>query len=89
MAESLLNIAINTPIDQLTDEQKALLRDSAAALSEPERKRYEEAGIIPATPQGQDMTPPEGGVPGGLAEPGEVDGGDQPAPAPQGEDTAE
>jgi len=65
---SLLNDAIHTPVDQMTDEQKQLIRDNVSALSEEEKKTFVEAGIIAAEPESK--------VPGELAEPGE-----SPAPA--------
>ena len=50
MSESNLNIALHAPIEELTDEQKTLIRDSVAALSVEEVEIYTKAGILPATP---------------------------------------
>lgn len=38
--KSRLQIAIETPVEALTEEQKQLLRDSVEALSEAEIERY-------------------------------------------------
>ena len=46
--QSRLNIAVTTPVESLTDEQKQLLVDSRAALSEEEVERFVEAGILEA-----------------------------------------
>ncbi len=46
MAESNLNIALHTPVEELTDEQKQLIKDNVAALSADEHAKYVEAGII-------------------------------------------
>ena len=48
MSESNLNIALHAPIEELTDEQKALIRDSVAALSPEEVEIYTKAGVLEA-----------------------------------------
>lgn len=83
MGESNLNVAVNTPVEELTEEQKQLIRDNVAALSDEEKARFTEAGILSA----ETVTTPEvkGDSEGGSAEgqptspDGGNDAGDQPA----------
>jgi hypothetical protein len=81
MGESNLNVALHTPVEALTDEQKQLIRESVGALSDSEKERFTEAGILSADAP---AAPEKGDSEGGSAE-GEAttpDGGDQSADAP-------
>lgn len=46
---SRLEIALHTAVEELTDEQKALIVESVGALSEEEVARFTEAGVLTAT----------------------------------------
>lgn len=58
--KSRLQTALDTPIEELSDEQKALLVENRAALTEAEVTRFVEAGILEAAPE-------EGGEAGAAA----------------------
>lgn len=60
MGQSRLNVAVTTPVDELTDEQKQLLIDSRDALSEKEVERFVEAGFMEAPEvEEEEATPAE------------------------------
>lgn len=52
-SESNLNKAVHTAVEELTDEQKALITASWDALSETERETYAEFSPVTASGEGE------------------------------------
>lgn len=57
MEESLLNQAVHTSVDELTDEQKQLITDSWAALDDEQKEVY--ASLAPEEPATDGEAQPE------------------------------
>lgn len=56
--ESRLNVAVHTPVEELSDEQKTLITESWAALDEAQMETYASLKPeVPANPEAEPATP--------------------------------